>query len=218
MEPLEPSVITAIEPQVRHADRVSVFVDGEFTAGMHVEVAAAAGLRVGLPISAEDLKALARAEELRRVRESALYFLGHRARSEQEMRRRLARHGYDPELIDEALLQLKRGGLVDDAEFSQSWVQARTGSRPYGRNRLTAELRQKGVDREQIDQALEQVSPEAELELALRVGRQKLEHLRDEEPVAAGRKLTAALMRRGFGWSICARVRDRLLGESDETE
>jgi regulatory protein len=182
---------------------------------MHAEVAAAAGLKVGQRVTVPDLQELARAEELRRVRESALAFLGYRARSRVELRRRLTRKGYDPALIEEALDALARSGLVNDAEFSQSWVRARTGSRPIGPNRIAAELRQKGVERELIDQALEVVDPDVELDLALTVGRQKVEQVRGEDPRAARRKLASALMSRGFSWEVVARVVDILLQADD---
>jgi regulatory protein len=215
VSPPERSTITAIEPQVKHPDRVSVFVDGEWVLGMHAEVAAAAGLQVGQAMTVSQLQALTRSEEGRRVRESALAFLGYRARSRAELRRRLQRKGYDPELVEETLEGLARSGLINDAEFSQSWVRARTGSRPMGPNRLAAELRQKGVDRDLIDQALEAVNPDVELDLALEVGRRKVEQLRGEDVQSARRKLAASLMRRGFSWDICARVLDIVLS-SDE--
>ena len=218
MEAPERSVITAIEPQVRRPDRVSVFVDGEFALGMHAEVAAMSRLRVGQAVSVTELQELARAEELRQARESALQLLGYRARSRKELQQRLARKGYEPELIEEALDLLERSGLINDAEFSQEWVRARTGGRPMGRTRIAAELRQKGVDRELIDEALERVDPDQELGLALRVGRQKIEQLHGEDPPTLKRKLSAALVRRGFGWEISAKVLDILLKESDSFE
>ena len=58
------------------------------------------------------------------------------------------------------------------------------------------ELRQKGVERAVIDQALEFLDPAMELELALQAGRKKLNSLRGEEPAAARKKLAAALSRR----------------------
>ena len=212
----ECSSITAIEPQVKRPDRVSVYIDGEFALGMHAEVAAAEGLRVGQTVNVNELQALARAEELRRARDSALHFLGYRDRSRQEVRRRLAQKGYDPELVEETLQALDRSGLVNDAEFSRSWVRARTGSRPMGRSRIAAELRQKGVERELIDEALAPVDPEAELGLALAVGRRKVEQLRREDIRTARQKLGAALMRRGFSWEVSSKALDILLRAGDD--
>ncbi|MFN3650921.1 MAG: regulatory protein RecX [Armatimonadota bacterium] len=208
----ERSVVTAIEPQVKRPDRVSIFVDGEFVLGVHVEVAAAVGLRVGQTVDVQQLQALALAEEKRRARDSALKLLGYRARSRTELRQRLQRQGYEPELVEETLELLARSGYIDDAEFSRAWVRARTGPRrPLGARRIAAELRQKGVEQDLIREALEPLDSETELELALAVGRRKVEQMHGEDPRVVRRKVGAALMRRGFGWEVCARVLDILL-------
>lgn len=211
----ESSSITAIEPQARYRDRFNIYVDGEWVAGVHAEVVAVAGLRVGQAVTVTDLQDLMRSEELRRVRDSALQFLGYRARSRVELRRRLQQKGYDVELIEETLVALDRNGLINDAEFSQSWVRARTGSKPMGPNRLAAELRQKGIDRAVIDEALLAVDQEKEMDLALAVGRRKIEQLRDEDFRTARRKLGAILMRRGFTSEVCVKVLDILLRSDD---
>lgn len=216
LDPSAASVVTAIEPQVRSPERVSIFVDGQFTLGVFAEVVILAGVKVGERVSVDDLRALAHAEELRRARDTALVFLGYRARSRLEISRRLSRAGYSPEAIEETLVALARMNLVNDAEFSNSWARARTRSKPLGPNRIKAELRQKGVDRDVIDQALEFLDPALQLELALQAGRKKLDSLRGEEPAAARKKLAAALSRRGFSWDICSKVLDTLLRESEE--
>lgn len=207
----EPSAITAIEPQARTPDRVSIFVDGEFAAGVHAEVAAAVGLRVGQAMTAPELISLLQDEERRKVRESALVLLGYRARTRSELRFRLARKGFDAALVEETLETLERSGLVDDEEFTRSWIEARTGSRPMGPARIAAELRQKGVDRELVEEGLQALDRDRILDLALTVGRQKAEQLRGEDLRAARRKLGNTLLRRGFSWDICARVLDIVL-------
>lgn len=207
--------ITGIEPQLRHKDRVSVFVDGEFAVGIHAEVAAGAGLRVGDLVDSDALRDLARREETRRAREAALPFLGYRARSRKEVERKLASKGFEPEVVAETLATLARAGLLDDAEFSRSWVRARTGSRPLGPARIAGELRQKGVDRELIAEALATVDADGELAMAIEAGRAKAEQLRGEDPRTARRKLGQTLARRGFSWEVCSRAVCVLLSVDD---
>jgi len=211
----ECSTITAIEPQARNRDRFNVFVDGEWVTGVHAEVAAASGLRVGQVISGDQLQALSQAEETRKVRESALRLLGYRARSRAELRQRLLQKSYESGVVEEVLAALDRCGLINDTEFSEAWVRSRTGSRPQGRNRIAAELRQKGVARDVIDEALKSVDPDTEMDLALAVGRRKMEQLRDEDLYAARRKLGSLLLRRGFGGEVCVKVLDILLRNED---
>jgi SOS response regulatory protein OraA/RecX len=66
-----------------------------------------------------------------------------------------------------------------------------------------------------IDEALLAVDQGKEMDLALAVGRQKIEQLRDEDYRTARRKLGAILMRRGFTSEVCFKVLDILL-RSDE--
>jgi regulatory protein len=213
----EEFIITAIEPQARRRDRVSIFVNGEFALGVHAEVAIGAGLSVGQTVDVPALRELAAGEELRRAREAALRLLGYRARSRAEIERALKRKGYEEPVIATVVANLGRSELIDDAEFSRSWVRART-SRPMGSQRIAAELRQKGVEPEVVDEALEAISPEAELEGALSIGRAKTERLRGDDPVTARRKLLGVLRRRGFSWDVCSRALNILLPEGDRDE
>src|SRR5437870_5591985 len=108
----EPCRVTAIEPQVRRAGRVSIFIDGKFALGLHEEVAASLGLYVGQTITEAELSAAVAAETRRRARDSALRLLGYRPRSRVEMRQRLLRKGYDEAIVDEALRWLEEHRLL----------------------------------------------------------------------------------------------------------
>jgi regulatory protein len=215
----EQSRVTAIEPQKGRAGRVSVFVDGEFAAGLHEDVASSLGLRVGQEISGEALQAAIAAETHRRALDSALRLLGYRARSRAEMRQRLLRKGYDDEIVDEAVRWLEEHRLLDDVQFSQAWVELRSHGQPMGRERLAWELRSKGVDRETVAEALEPRDDDTELSLALQVGRQKLDRTLDRDPAVVRNRVAAALQRRGFSWSVTRRVLAQLLAiDPDEME
>jgi regulatory protein len=210
--------VTAIEAQ-RRAGRVSVFLDGEFALGMHEEVAEALGLRTGQELGPEELQAMVRAETRRRAKENALRLLGFRARSRDELRRRLERKGYESVVIDDVLAELSSSQLLDDTQFTRAWVEARTTGRPMGRQRIAWELRQKGIDPETIGEALEaRSSADAELGLAMTVGRQTVDRVRGLERQAARRKLAAALQRRGFSWSVTSVVLERLLPGGQEED
>jgi regulatory protein len=214
----ELSTVTAIEPQQGRAGRVSVFVDGEFALGLHEEVATSLGLRVGRRISVEELRAAAAAELRRRAIDGALRLLGFRARSRAEMRQRLLRKGYDKETVEETMRWLEAHALLDDAQFSQAWVESRTHSQPMGRQRLAWELRARGVDRETVADALEPRDDETELRLALQVGRQRIERSRDRDPTIVRNRVAAALQRRGFSWPVIRRVLAQLLDVDPEAD
>ena len=82
---------------------------------------------------------------------AALRFLESRARSASEVRERLVRHGYRPDLVEGCIERLTELGMLDDAAFAQAWVESRDRARPRGERALRTELRMKGIDRAVVD-------------------------------------------------------------------
>jgi regulatory protein len=97
--------------------------------------------------------------------------LSYRPQSIYEMRLKLRRSRAPQELIDKALENLIQSGQLDDLQFSRWWVGQRTSFKPCGNKRLRFELRQKGIDRGIIEQAL--LTPEQEAELAKKIPTEK---------------------------------------------
>lgn len=209
------SRITAIEEQARRQGRVNVFVDGRFALGLAEEVAAALGLRVGQPITAERLGEIARAETLRRAREDAYRLLSFRARSEKEIGDRLRRKGYEEDVVAEVAAGLRTLGYLDDAAFAQSWVAARGQTR--GRRALAHELRQKGVAADVAAETLGAAKDdENEREAALAAAQKKVGARPADTSREAQARLAAFLQRRGFGWEAIRPTLATLYGAAPE--
>lgn len=213
--------ITALEPQKRPG-RLSIFVDGQFVLGVGEAVAADLGLRIGREITPEKLREVAGAEEVHKATEAALVLLEVRARAKREIETRLTQKGYEEEIIAQVTEKLTRLGLLDDAQFAAQWVEAKTrvgGSRPVGRRRLSSELYGKGVAKEQIAQAVEAVTDEAELALARAAASKKVRVVPTDREALQNerRKLMGFLQRRGFGWETVKLVtREALPSPGDE--
>src|SRR5512142_1135762 len=79
--------VTGLEPQVKHPERLNLYVDNHFALGLSVYVAL--NIRVGQELTGEELEALARAEQIEQAREMALRRIETRPRSEGEIRRYL---------------------------------------------------------------------------------------------------------------------------------
>ena len=205
--------ITAIEPQEKNKDRVSVFVNGKFALGLFADVAALLNLRVGQEMTAEGLTEISRAETIRKGVNDAMRLLGVRARSEKEVRDRLRRKEYEDETILEVLRRLRSYGYLDDADFAARWVEAR--GRTRGNRALSHELRQKGIDSETAASTLSEArDTETEIESAFAAAKKKV----GEKPADASReaqaKLSAYLQRRGFGWGAIRPVLRQLFTDA----
>jgi regulatory protein len=189
--------ITALEPQTKRANRVNVYVDGQFALG--VSAILAARLRVGQTLSDDDLANLARDEALETAREAALRFLAPRPRSIAEVRQHLAKKKFAAEVIDQVLARLREVGLLDDAAFARYWVENREQFRPRAPRALRVELRRKGLDANNITSALEDVD---ERESAYRAAQARAYRWRDLERREFLEKMLAFLQRRGFDYSV----------------
>lgn len=218
------STITALEPQKRRKGRLNIYVDGHFIIGVGDGVAADLNLRVGRSITPEKLREVAGAEEVHQATEAALRLLEVRARARREIETRLTQKGYDEDIIRQVTEKLIRIGLLDDAQFAALWVEAKTrpgGNRPVGKRRITQELFQKGVSKDNIAYAVEKVTGADELALALAAARKKVRLVPTarEALQAERQKLIGFLQRRGFGWDIVKQVTREVLpspGEADD--
>jgi regulatory protein len=209
--------ITAIRPQVRDPERVSIALDGAFAFGLPADLAAREGLVTGDELSAERVAALLALDESARATTAALAFLSYRPRSEREVRDRLRQKGYAPAAVDAAIARLEGWRYLDDADFARRWVENRASHQPRGRRLLEQELRHKGVDRETAREVLDDTPLDEEV-AALELARTKLRAYAKDDPAAARRKLGAFLARRGYGYDTIRPTLERLFGELEEED
>jgi regulatory protein len=130
---------------------------------------------------------------------AALRFLEARQRSAAEVRRRLTTLGYRQELVTGAMERLTELGLLDDESFARAWVESRDRARPRGARALRAELAQKGIDRQLVDEVIAGRGVESDLGGARRLLERHAGTLeRIADPRARRQRAYALLARNGF--------------------
>ncbi len=145
------------------------------------------------------------------VLEAALRFLEVRQRSVAEVRRRLTQAGYRAELVTAALERLTDLGILDDAAFTEAWVESRDRARPRGERALRRELAVKGIDRSLVDEAMAVRRPEPgtaddpDLPAAERLlARHRAQLARVGDPRVRRQRAYALLVRNGFDSEIAS--------------
>ena len=201
--------ITAIQPQKRDPNRVSIHLDGEYAFGLAQILAA--WLKVGQELSEEKIASLQAEDAGERAYQQALLFLSYRTRSESEIRRNLRKHDIPGDVIEQTLERLRTNRLADDNQFARAWVENRNTFRPRSRRALTMELRQKGLSDQATQTALEGLDEEA---LAYEAGLKKARRLQVVEWNEFRRKLSDFLSRRGFPYSVIAPIVSRIWNET----
>ena len=132
--------------------------------------------------------------------------VAYRPRSREEVRRYLRRKETPPAIIDAALARLEQLDLVNDHAFASFWVESREQFSPRGARALKNELRMKGVEREVVE---EMIDDEKDEERALRAGRKKalsLVRIPSMDFATFRARLGSFLQRRGFGYEVSTRT------------
>jgi regulatory protein len=208
--------ITSLQTQTTNPDRINVFVDDRFLLGAHSLLVLQMGLEVGQELSTDQLDQLRNEEALQQAVERALNYLSFRPRSREEVRRYLRRKETPPALIEHVFERLDHLDLVNDRAFASFWIESREQFNPRGARALKNELRMKGVEREVVE---EMIDDEKDEERALRAGHKKassLVRLPAMDYATFRTRLGSFLQRRGFNYEITTRTVRQLWKELKE--
>ena len=135
--------------------------------------------------------------------EAAVALLAMRARSSEEIRRRLRQRHFSLAEIDAAIDRLTAAGYLNDAAFAEQWARARQERQALGPGRLARELKAKGVGEPEVAAALDALQRERDVgEVAAEAAARRLKGLRGLPPEVARRRLAAFLERRGFSTEV----------------
>ena len=88
---------------------------------------------------------------------TALRLLARREHSELELRHKLATRKFADAVIDAVLAELLDEGLLSNRRFAELYVRGRF-ERGYGPARIQAELRERGIDSDLMEQTLAELS------------------------------------------------------------
>ena len=131
--------------------------------------------------------------------QTALDLLSRRDHFWRELSDKLRRKGFPADEIEAAIARCQDLALVDDERVAERFVEVRAATRGWGPNRLAAELRKRGVPRDDA-QRMARVLPEMADE-AMRTALRKLEvraperWWRDSQRRA---RMISSLIARGF--------------------
>ncbi|MEZ4665965.1 MAG: regulatory protein RecX [Thermomicrobiales bacterium] len=213
-----PGTITSIEAQKHSATRFSIFLDGAFAFGIGRDLLIESGIAKGEFLGQDRLDAILAQDAIDRAVTTAMRVLEQRMQTGKELRTRLLRKGFDPAAIDAALERLAKYGYLNDERFAELWIENRLAHRPRSKRMLEQELRQKGVDREIVQETVASSEIDdraAALDLATR----RLKSVQGLPPQEQRKKLTGILARRGFDYGAIRAALEAVLGEpSDELD
>lgn len=153
-----------------------------------------------------------------RAKNNAYMLLRMRPRSEFEIRHRLKLKGYEGELIEGIVSDLKRLGDIDDAKFAKFWVESRMHANPVGDVVLKQELKEKGVNDSLIEATLQAKAEHYdEYEVAFSMAKERFERFKRLDRRKATKRMYDFLMRRGFKYDTVQKIIGVIASEAKQS-
>lgn len=203
--------VTAVIAQKRNPSRCSIFLDGSFAFGCSMDLILACNLHKGKVITDDVRRDLLAREEIMQLKQKALAYATYKPRTAEQVRKKMVEKGYAPEEAVQAVEFLQEFGYLDDREFARMFIRDYLQRKPAGRQKLAEELRKRGVQPFDIDDALAEAFPENDtLELARRAAEKKLRSLASRPPEKRKQALVQYLQRQGFAWDVIRSLLDDL--------
>ena len=169
------------------------------------------GIYPGAELSDEQVEALREAARRSETKLRAARMASSRMLSKKELTERLRRKGADPDEAAQAAERMEELGAVNDGAYAGVIVR-HYAAMGYGRGRVEQELYRRGIPKELWENALQELPDSGEAIDAFLRGK-----LKGRTPDRAERKrLSDALLRRGFGWNEIRPALNRLGGEEIE--
>ncbi len=180
-------------------------IPDEVTPGDHAPATQRPGRRLGSGQPVPDDKA-GQDDPSARAREICLRLLTFAPRTRAQLADALRRRGIPDSVAGDILDRFTDTGLIDDAAFARAWVESRHYSRGLAGRALTAELKRRGVNDDEIRDAIEDLGPDAEVATARKLVERKLASTRGQPPEARTRRLAGMLARKGYPPGLAFRV------------
>ena len=188
--------IDRIEASKHKRGRVLVFLDDGACLKITEQELLDFGLRAGDELDEDALRRLKEAAGVSNVKVAAADLIGKRAMSRRDLERKLQDKGASEAEARYAAEWLEAIGAIDDTDYAALLVR-HYGNLGYGPAYVRQKLYEKGIPRELWDEAMDALPDSAE-----HIGRfleRKLQGCLPDEKEK--KRLTDALLRRGFSWS-----------------
>jgi regulatory protein len=153
-------------------------------------------------------------DRLLKALDLAYGYLNRRDRTVSEIRRHLQNRVSEEAAVERAIEILQAEGYLDDARYARLFSEDKRTLEEWGRERIERALRERGIDREVVDETLAGSSDQSELERALSLLRRRfLEPPRDrrERDRALG-----MLIRKGYDSELALQALSAHARDADE--
>ena len=148
------------------------------------------------PVKVQETTNVSDADERKKAREKAVYYLQFSGKTECELRKKLAEQEFSPASVDSAIEFVKQRRYLDDEDYARRFVERNRNKK--SRRQMNFELAQKGVDKGILELIFEDMDVDEEAQI-LRI-LEKRKYPGDDASREEKQKISAYLARKGFSY------------------
>ncbi len=203
-------IITKIEAQKKNTDRVNIYINNEFFMSVFTELIYTFNLKKGMKIDSENLKSLIDNDMYIKAKNKALNILSKADQSEKRIKEKLSLE-FEETTIEKVLNFLKNNKFIDDKLLAQKIVNTNINLNKYGKNKIKQNLYNKGLDYEDISNAISNINPNVEFENAMHLAKKRYERIKNDDKRKIYQKISQHLAYKGFNYDTIKSVLNKIL-------
>lgn len=165
-----------------------------------------------------DLKQLKERIQIDRGYQLALKYLSYQMRSKKEISSYLKKHEIESTYLPEILKKLEEVGMIDDQNYADSYVRTMIKTSDKGPKVISQQLKKRGVDEEEIANALEIFDEEELFIIAKRTAEKLVYKYRRNSNREVYQKIQYQLNAKGFSPDTIREVMDELVFKKELDE
>ena len=204
------AIITKLEVQKKHEDRVNIYLDDKFFMGVYKEIIYTLGIKKGQEINEDILKEMLSEEMYIKAKNKALNILSRNDQSQKIIKDKLLNE-FDEDVVDKVIEFLIKYNFINDEILASKITSTNVNLNKYGKNKIKQNLYNKGIDINIINNAVSDVDENKEFDNAMYLAKKRYERIKNEEKSKIYRKIAQHLTYKGFEYDTVKKVLGKLL-------
>ncbi|MDW5300051.1 MAG: RecX family transcriptional regulator [Sedimentibacter sp.] len=210
--------ITKIEYQKKNKDRVSIYLDDNYAFGIDLNIMIKYSLAKNMELEDDFINEILKSDEEMNAYNYAISVLSRNSKSEKQLMQKIKDKGYEEQFIENVIVKLKQQKYIDDEAYSEAFINNKINISKDGKRKIKEALYNKGIDKQIIDEKLQEITDDDEIERACLLGAKKLRTIKEEDIRKRRMKLANYLISKGFEYSTVKKVISKLFDKNDFDE
>lgn len=198
--------ITSIEQQKKNKKRYNIYIDNSFAFGLDEEVLYFNNIKENMILSKDFIENVLKKEEQIKANKYAINLLSYSTKTTKELTDKMKEKGYEDNIIENTIEMLKQYNYINDKQYVENYINDKLYLNSDGSNKIKMKLIQKGIDKNLINEYINNIDEDIEYDNAFKIAERKINSYSKFDLNIQKKKLYAFLLNRGYGYDVVKRV------------